>query len=89
MCQLCGPNLGDEIYLVFAKNQDSIECSIGRPVWLLPDIFLAHQTMQQFIWWANPMLVANLLDAGMRKMQTVGPDDGATISSSCSALPGR
>ena len=44
-----------------------------------PDIFQPHQTMQQFMWQPNLLQVAKFLDAGMKRLQTVDPDEGSNI----------
>ena len=44
-----------------------------------PDIFEAHQTMQQFMWQPNLLQVAKFLDAGMKRLQTVDPNEGSNI----------
>ena len=44
-----------------------------------PDIFQPHQTMQQFWWQPNLLQVAKFLDAGMKRLQTVDPDEGSNI----------
>ena len=46
-----------------------------------PDDFEAHQTMQQFRWQPNLLQVAKFLDAGMKRLQTVDPDEGSNIQS--------
>ena len=43
-----------------------------------PDIFQAHQTVQQFIWQPNLLQTANL-DAGMKNLQTTDPNEGSNI----------
>ena len=42
-----------------------------------PDTFEAHQTMQQFMWQPNLLQVAKFLDAGMKRLQTVDPNEGS------------
>ena len=44
-----------------------------------PDIFQAHQTMQQFMWQPNLLQVATFLDAGMKRLQTVDPNERSNI----------
>ena len=44
-----------------------------------PDIFQPHHTMQQFMWQPNLLQVAKFLDAGMKRLQTVDPDEGSNI----------
>ena len=44
-----------------------------------PDIFQAHQTVQQFTWQPNVLQVAKFLDAGMKSLQTVDPSEGPNI----------
>ena len=44
-----------------------------------PDIFQPHQTMQQLMWQPNMLQVAKFLDAGMKKLQTVDPNEGSNI----------
>ena len=44
-----------------------------------PDIFQPHQTMQQFMWQPNMSQVAKFLDAGMKRLQTVDPNEGSNI----------
>ena len=44
-----------------------------------PDIFEARQTMQQFMWQPNLLQVANISDAGMKRLQTVDPNEGSNI----------
>ena len=44
-----------------------------------PDIFQAHQTMQQFMWQPNLLQVAKFLGAGMKRSQTVDPNEGSNI----------
>ena len=44
-----------------------------------PDIFPPHQTMQQFMWQQNLLQVAKFLDAGMKILQTVDPNEGSNI----------
>ena len=44
-----------------------------------PDIFQPQQTMQQFMWQPNLLQVAKFLDAGMKRLQTVDPDEGSNI----------
>ena len=46
-----------------------------------PDIFQAHQTMQHFMWQPDRLQVAKFLDAGMRRLQAVDPDEGSNIQS--------
>ena len=41
--------------------------------------FEAHQTMQQFMWQANLLQAAKFSDAGMKKLQTVDPNEGSNI----------
>ena len=43
------------------------------------DIFKAYQTMQQFMWQPNLLQVANFSDAGMKRLQTVDPDEKSNI----------
>ena len=43
-----------------------------------PDI-QPHHTMQQFMWQPNLLQVAKFLDAGMKRLQTVDPDEGSNI----------
>ena len=43
------------------------------------DIFQAHQTMQQVMWQPNMLQVAKFLDAGMKRLQAVDPDEGSNI----------
>ena len=45
VCQVCGTGFGDKLHLVFKCA--ALADLRGR----FPDIFEAHQTMQQFIWW--------------------------------------
>ena len=40
---------------------------------------LPHQTMQQFMWQPNMLQVAKFLDAGMKRLQTVDPNEGSNI----------
>ena len=73
VCQLCGTGLGDEMHLVF-------ECAAMTDLrGQFPDIFQPHQTMQQFMWQPNLLQVAKFLDAGMKRLQTVDPDEGSNI----------
>ena len=44
-------------------------------------MFQAHQTMQQFRWQPNLLQVAKFLDAGMKRLQTVDPNEGSNIQS--------
>ena len=44
-----------------------------------PDIFQPHQTMQRIMWQPNLLQVAKFLDAGMKRLQTVDPDEGSNI----------
>ena len=44
-----------------------------------PDIFQPHQTMQQFMWQPDLLQVAKFLDAGMKRLQTVDPNEGSNI----------
>ena len=44
-----------------------------------PDIFQPHQTMQQFMWQPNLLQVAKFLDASMKRLQTVDPNEGSDI----------
>ena len=44
-----------------------------------PDIFQAHQTVQQIMWQPNLLQVANFLDAGMKRLHTVDPNEGSNI----------
>ena len=37
--------------------------------------------MQQFMWQPSLLQVATFLDAGMKRLQTVGPDEGSNIKS--------
>ena len=56
--------------------------SLSVQQWLrgrFPDIFEAHQTMQQFMWQPNMLQVAKFLDAGMKRLQTVDPNEGSNI----------
>ena len=41
-----------------------------------PDSFQAHQTMQQFMWQPNLLQVAKFLDAGMKRLYLVEPNEG-------------
>ena len=45
----------------------------------IPDILQPHQTMQQFMWRPNLLQVAKFLDAGMKRLQTVDPNEGSNI----------
>ena len=55
-----GTGFGDEMHLVF-------ECATMADLrGQSPDIFQAHQTMQQFMWQPNLLQVAKFLDAGMK-----------------------
>ena len=73
VCQLCGTGFGDEMHLVF-------ECAAMTDLrGQFPDIFQPHQTMQQFMWQPNLLQVAKFLDAGMKRLQTVDPDEGSNI----------
>ena len=73
VCQLCGTSFGDEMHLVF-------ECAAMTDLrGQFPDIFQPHQTMQQFMWQPNLLQVAKFLDAGMKRLQTVDPDEGSNI----------
>ena len=40
---------------------------------------LPHQTMQQFMWQPNLLQIAKFLDAGMKRLQTVDPNEGSNI----------
>ena len=42
-------------------------------------IFQPYQTMQQFMWQPNMLQVAKFLDAGMKRLQTVDPNEGSNI----------
>ena len=44
-----------------------------------PDNYQPHQTMQQCMWQPNLLQVAKVLDAGMKRLQTVDPDEGSNI----------
>ena len=44
-----------------------------------PDIFQPHQTMQQFVWQPDLLQVAKFLDAGMKRLQAVDPNEGSNI----------
>ena len=52
-----------------------------------PDIFKTHRTfeanrtMQQFMCQPNLLPVAKFLDAGMKRLQTVDPNEGSNIQS--------
>ena len=73
VCQLCGTGFGDELHLVF-------ECAAMADLrGHFPDIVEAHQTMQQFMWQPNLLQVARFLDAGMKRLQTVDPNEGSNI----------
>ena len=72
VCQLCGTGFGDEMHLVF-------ECAAMADLrGQFPDIFQPYQTMQQFMWQPNLLQVAKFLDAGMKRMQTIDPNEGRT-----------
>ena len=73
VCQLCGTGFGDEMHLVFAS------AAVADLRGQLPDIFQPHQTMQQFMWQPNLLQVAKFLDAGMKRLQTVDPNEGSNI----------
>ena len=45
----------------------------------LPHILQAHQTVQQFMWQPNLLQVAKFLDAGMKRVQTVDPNEGSNL----------
>ena len=45
----------------------------------LPDIFQPHLTMQQFMWQPILLQAAKFLDAGMKRLQTVDPNEGSNI----------
>ena len=69
----CGTGFGDEMHLVF-------ECAAMTDLrGQFPYIFQPHQTMQQFMWQSNLLQVAKFLDAGMKRLQTVDPDEGSNI----------
>ena len=71
VCQLCG--FGDEMHLVF-------ECAgMADLRGQFPDIFQPRQTMQQFMWQPNLLQIAIFLDAGMKRLQTVDPNEGSNI----------
>ena len=73
VCQLCGTGFGDEMHLVF-------ECTAMTDLrGQVPDIFQAHQTMQQFMWQPILLQVAKFVDAGMKRLQTVDPNEGSNI----------
>ena len=74
VCQLCGSGFSDEMHLVF-------ECTgLADLRGQFPDIFKAHQrAMQQFMWQPNMLQVAKFLDAGMKGLQTVDPNEGSNI----------
>ena len=73
VCQLCGTGFGDEMHLVF-------ECAAMADLrGQFPDIFQPYQTMQQFMWQPNMLQVAKFLDAGMKRLQTVDPNEGSNI----------
>ena len=44
-----------------------------------PDIFQPYQTMQQFMWQPDMLQVTKFLDAGMKRLQTVDPNEGSNI----------
>ena len=73
VCELCGTGFGDEMHLVFECTSlaDLRDC--------FPEVFHAGQTMQQFMWQPNLLQVSKFLIAGMKRMQTIGPDDGSNI----------
>ena len=73
VCQLTGFGFGDEMHLVF---ECAMMADLRGP---FPDIFQAHQTMQQFMWQPNLLEVAKFLDAGMKRLQTVDPNEGSNI----------
>ena len=73
VCQLCGTGFGDEMHLVFECTAMTDLC--GQ----FPDIFQAHQTMQQFMWQPNLLQVAKFRDVGMKRLQTVDPNEGSNI----------
>ena len=73
VCQLCGTGFGDEVHLVF-------ECAAMADLrGQFPDIFQPHQTMQQFMWQPNMLQVAKFPDAGMKRLQTVDPNEGSNF----------
>ena len=73
VCQLCGTGFGDEMHLVF-------ECAAMADLrGQFPHIFQPHQTKQQFMWQPNLLQVAKFLDAGMKRLQTVDPNEGSNI----------
>ena len=73
VCQLCGTGFGDELHLVF-------ECAAKADLrGYFPDIFEAHHTMQLFMWQPNLLQVAKFLHAGMKRLQTVDPNEGSNI----------
>ena len=73
VCQPCGTGFGDEMHLVF-------ECAAMADLrGQSPDIPQPHQTMQQFMWQPDMLQVAKFLDAGMKRLQTVDPDEGSNI----------
>ena len=73
VCQLCGTGFGDEMHLVF-------ECAAMADLrGQFPYIFQPHQTMQQFMWQPNLLQVAKFLDAGMKRLQTVDPNEGSNM----------
>ena len=73
VCQLCGTGFGDEMHLAFGcASMTDLRSQF-------PDIFQPHQTMQQFMWQPSLLQVAKFLDAGMKRLQTVDPDEGSNI----------
>ena len=73
VCQLCGTGFGDEMHLVF--EYAAMAVLRGRS----PDMFEAHQTMQQFMQQPNLLHVAKILDAGTKILQTMDPDEGSNM----------
>ena len=67
--QLCGTDFADDMHLVF-------ECAARADLHgQFPDIFQAHQTLQQFMWQSDLLQAAKCLDVGMNKLLTIGLDD--------------
>ena len=73
ICQLCGSGVGDEMHLVF-------ECEALQDLRVsFAPLFQRAATMQQFMWQPDLMRVARFIDAGMRRVQAIDPNDGSDI----------
>ena len=53
-----------------------VACFVASPQ---AEAIARNLTMQQFMWQPNMLQVAKFLDAGMKRLQTVDPNEGSNI----------